>query len=150
MTTRPALSAAADRPIPLSASSSEGDIIFVAGNLRSEDEEWFLQTDSDTFQLGFGPPSFREETGIHLGDGAYAEIRGRIADTGEIEVITCVIGSEEYAFRTEEGVAMSSGRFRMDSAVEQDGLAFSGRGRRAGGNAVSDEEERGGRRGQVG
>ena len=142
--------ARSELPTPLSASSSDTEVISLAGMLRSEGEEWFLQSEADTYQLGFGPPSFREEHGINLEDGAYAEVRGRIADGGEVEVITCVTNSEEYFFRTEGGIAMWSGRYRIDSVTGQGSDAPSPRGGGGRGNASDELRAGGGRRGQTG
>jgi hypothetical protein len=134
------------------------DTVSVSGLLREEDEEWFLDTDEETLQLGFGPPSYRDSMGIVLSDGAPASVRGSVADDGEIEVITCETGGELYSFRTEDGVAMWSGRFQMSPADGSESVA-GGRGRRASGGAAggggsgggsAETGGAGGRRGRAG
>jgi hypothetical protein len=113
-----------------------GELLVLSGRLADKDGEWYLRTGDGSIQLGFGPSSYRESAGIQLIEGADARVRGHMMEEGEIAVITCETNGELYAFRTEEGVPMWSGRYRNGSVadgVDQTAEARRGGGRRGGG-----------------
>jgi hypothetical protein len=135
-TAEPALAPlAAEQRVLLSAENASAEIITLSGNLVADGTEWYLESDDGLVQLGLGPETFRDDQGYVVADGAFATIRGRIADSGEIEVITCETNGETLAFRTEDGVAMWSGRYRMDALSGEQG-SVAGRG--AAGRGIAD------------
>jgi len=108
-----------------------GELLTLSGTLDERDGEWYLRTSEGSYQLGFGPSTFRDAAGIALVEGAQAEVRGHMIEEGEISVVTCQTGGELYAFRTEDGVPMWSGRYRNGN-VEGGGGQTAAGGRRGG------------------
>jgi hypothetical protein len=115
-----------------------GEMVTFEGVLSQRDEEWYLETDSGRYQLGFGRPDYRDSIGIDLRAGATAEVRGHITEGEEISVVTCDIDGSRYTFRTEEGIPLWSGRYRADAEAQlsqQDGNGRRGGGRGRGGGS---------------
>jgi len=120
---------------PASIAEERGEVLTLSGTLDDRNGEWYLRTDNGSYLLGLGPSSYRDAAGISLVEGAAAEVRGQLTDDGEIAVLTCATGGELYAFRTEDGVPMWSGRYRNGAVAGGDGQAAGTErgGRRGGG-----------------
>ena len=85
------------------------------GTISFNDPEWHLKTDAGELQLGLGNPSYLESTGLKLEEDMEVAVKGFLIDD-EISVVSLIVGGEEVAFRTEDGVPLWAGR-RTDLAT---------------------------------
>ena len=112
------------------AIEEKGDLVTVTGVLSEKDGHWYLESDGREYELGFGRPDYLEGTGIALAAGEVLTVRGHLIEGGELSVVTCDVDGRRFAFRTEEGVPLWSGRMRgvVDRADSVDGRAARGGG----------------------
>ena len=95
------------------ARASLGDL---AGTLRYDGSEWYLDTGESTYMLHFGNSAYVESTGIDLQEGDLVEVRGFI-DGKEVAVVTASVDSGVFTFRNEDGAPMWAGRGRREGRV---------------------------------
>jgi hypothetical protein len=86
-----------------------GSMIAVAGTLRYDGLEWYLDTDDGSYLLHFGNREYLESTGIELEGGVSCEIEG-LAEGSDIAVISATIDGNSYAFRDDDGTPLWAGR----------------------------------------
>ncbi len=96
----------------------------ISGHLVTKHGEWFLQTDSELYEVHLGNHEHRAAVGIDLSVGQKAEVTGFIYEK-DIAVVNMVIDGKGYPFRSEDGRPLWAGSGR---GSQRDGSG-EGRGR---------------------
>lgn len=91
--------------------ADHSDLQVIEGTLTYGDPEWILKTESQNYILGLGNPDYIESTGLELEEDEEVTVNGYINED-EISVISLTSDGVEYAFRSEDGVPLWSGRGR--------------------------------------
>ncbi len=86
-----------------------GELIRLDGTLVSSQSEWYLDTTEGSYQLHLGNKDFLLSTGAELTEGTSVSVEGWKIDKN-IAVYRMTIGALTYAFRSEDGRPLWSGR----------------------------------------
>lgn len=95
-----------------------GNLATINGELFTESNEWFLQSDAMIYEIHLGDHGYREEIGLALEAGVEASIYGYLYGD-DMAVVSLTMGGKTYFFRTEEGLPLwgSFGRGGKRKAV---------------------------------
>jgi hypothetical protein len=85
-----------------------GELGNLAGTLRHDGAEWYLDAEDGSYLLHLGNPVYLERTGIKLRQGAAASVRG-FRDGKEVSVVSMELGGKTYVFRSEDGRPLWAG-----------------------------------------
>ena len=86
----------------------EGGYMTLQGILKSKRTEWYLTTESVTYQLHFGNRNYLSSTGIELADGVHCTIDGIVSDK-DVAVAKATMEGRTYSFRDENGKPLWAG-----------------------------------------
>lgn len=93
-----------------------GQLEWIHGNLLTEDDEWFLLTQEDLYEIHFGDHTYREDIGLVLIEGEEVSICGYLYKN-DMAVVSLIIADKIYDFRTQEGTPLW-GAFRGNQMFE--------------------------------
>lgn len=82
--------------------ASRGTLGSLSGTLIDDDGEWSLKAGDAVYELHLGPPSFREDKGLTLTEGATAEVSGFIYQN-HVSVTQMTAGGETVTLRGDDG-----------------------------------------------
>jgi hypothetical protein len=86
-----------------------GEIISLDGTLVSSQPEWYVDTEEGRYQLHLGNKDYLSSTGADLTEGASVTVEGWVNERN-IAVYRMTLGESTYAFRSEDGIPLWSGR----------------------------------------
>jgi len=86
-----------------------GRMTTIEGALRYEANEWYLDTDEESYLLHFGNRAYLESTGLDLEEGDLISVDGYAAG-GDVAVASVRTGGETYLFRGPDGTPEWAGR----------------------------------------
>lgn len=96
---------------PSDVSTPQTPLESFAGTLIHGDPEWYLDTGTETYLLGFGNPAFLETVAIELNDGMSVSVTGEPSED-EIVVYELSVDGVDVEFRSADGRPAWSGRNR--------------------------------------
>jgi hypothetical protein len=86
-----------------------GELIRLDGKLVTSQSEWYVDTEEGRYQLHLGRTDYLLSTGADLTEGASVTVEGWVTGRN-IAVCRMTMGEFTYAFRSEDGRPLWSGR----------------------------------------
>ncbi len=91
-----------------------GELKTVSGVLKTDEEEWFLETEEGLYEIHFGDHNYREKIGLKPEAGKKAEVIGFVYQQEgikEIDIAACNMNFEgkEFRFRERDGTPLWQG-----------------------------------------
>jgi hypothetical protein len=88
-----------------------GEPVTLEGTLRSEDNEWYLDTTDESYLLHVGPRDYLESKKIPIEEGEAVSVEGFQKDS-DVAVVSMAVDGKTYALRDADGMPLWAGRGR--------------------------------------
>lgn len=88
-----------------------GEPVTLEGTLRSEDNEWYLDTTDESYLLHFGPRDYLESMEIPIEEGEAVSVEG-FQKGSDVAVVSVAVDGKTYALRDADGMPLWAGRGR--------------------------------------